>query len=600
MNKKNTPKTAEPVFEKFRFPNLGKAGRLRPVVYVPLLYLLALLLALYFGLVHPGLTGPNVELRFSNLSGDSSLYIDGRYHSNLSFAPGWSASRIILPAGRHTLRIEKAGMEPWIFEGKFRANIWNNRRKPRIYAFTVQMAQAAAAHYLWQEAWRAYLYRGLEGQKERSFDASHPYPPVLSEGLRSVFYSHKTKIPAFWSADFQRGLASTTNIYQWADILTAYSLTMQQRANHPRADASSTKNSQSIRQGIHKGIGLLAPKSIALLSRTAVKRLVRLQPGGESLLYAWKRATKETPERTTGQTSIKEWLETVSSLAQKPKSSLQNEEAKQIAGNTLAGQIVLEGIRFIVIPGQNFAVQQTAVTNAQFARFWFGKLRANPKDDEANGVAELALDSPDNAPLPWGWPETAGIDDILQNRLLQDQPVRGIKWAEANAFAAWLQQRLDAAGASWQITLPKVEERRIVFEILDALPQGPSASKPVLDFLIPEAPPGFSQQEPNRLGLQGLGGVLWEWLAGDYLPFPAERSENGSSNLQYKAVAGGSWLNALPIESETRDLWTAEFLAAGNELPFAATPLTTSGQFAALRSPYTGFRLIAREKLDIR
>ena len=601
MSKKTaSQKATEPVFEKFHFPNIG---RLRPVVYVPLLYLLALLLILYFGFFH--LSDSKVELRFYPLSGESSLYVDGRYHSNLNFAPGWSASKVILSAGHHTLRIEKAGMEPWILEKEFRANIWNNRWKPRSYEFTVQMTQTAPTHYIWQEAWRAYLYRGLEGQKELSFDASHPYPWVLSEGLRSVLYSYKelpeSDMPAFWSADFQRGLASTTSIYQWGDILTAYSLAMQIRANQ-----GSPQNTNNLSTN-NPGIGILGPKSIALLSRSAIKRFSRLKPSAESLLYAWEKAEKEQPKEALkediGQTSVKELLEAILSQKLENSSSVVNNNNEEIA---LGRQITLEGIRFIAIPGQDFAMQQTGVSNAQFARFWFRPDRTSgtpPRNVETlpRSVAELVLDTPDHTGLPLGWPETDNIDDILQNQLLQDQPVRGITWEEASAFASWLQQRTNRtgeAGSSWQITLPTAEDRKILFETLEALDKGQvlQSPKPALDFRIPEAPPSFSQQESDLLGLKGLGAVLWEWLAEDYLPFSAGRSQNGSSDLLYKAVAGGSWVNALPIENETRDLWTAEFLSAGNELPFAATPSTVAGQFAALRSPYTGFRLIARKK----
>ena len=63
----------------------------------------------------------------------------------------------------------------------------------------------------------------------------------------------------------------------------------------------------------------------------------------------------------------------------------------------------------------------------------------------------------------------------------------------------------------------------------------------------------------NLLGLKGIFGSLWEWHSDDYLPYLATNSANGSSNLEYKTISGGSWLNTLAISDGTRDLWASEF-----------------------------------------
>ncbi|MEM9425011.1 MAG: hypothetical protein AAF975_09540, partial [Spirochaetota bacterium] len=68
-------------------------------------------------------------------------------------------------------------------------------------------------------------------------------------------------------------------------------------------------------------------------------------------------------------------------------------------------------------------------------------------------------------------------------------------------------------------------------------------------------------------------------------------------DLRYKMVSGGSWLNALPVGTGSLDLWRNEFWREGNELPVAITGYDAiAGQFSGIRSPYTGFRLLAERK----
>ncbi|WGK68125.1 SUMF1/EgtB/PvdO family nonheme iron enzyme [Candidatus Haliotispira prima] len=651
----------EPVFKPFRFRNIG---RLSPASYIPLLYGIALLLTVYFLFVDQGRRAPQVQVRFFLLSGDASLYVDDRFYSNLNLAPGWSTSTVTLPAGLRKLRIEKAGMEPWVVEQDFRANVWNNRGNPTTYQFTVQMVQSQTveAHHLWQEAWREYLYRGLEGQKHLSFDASHPYPKVLSDGLRALLYSKEEngesgrRIPDYWSADFQRGLASTTSIYQWGDLLSAYSLVVQSEA---QGDETETR------------MALTGPRTLAILARTAVKRVARLEPGTRSLLDARDRVTREKIAREKAAREAEEEgeeageaekTEGLSGLGAQPwlqmEEWLRNQNAGEAKGKVRAevqvqgsgpdksvglpsqiedkygdedeyrdgygsgpsiGSVVLAlgDIRFMAIPGRNFAVQETEVSNVQFARFWFSEFgvqwrqsrNSHRKESDAPseaGVAKLVLYEQDHAERPWAWVEDADFAGISENVLLQDQPVRGVTWSEALAFAQWLDREQGAGkGSAWQISLPSVEERQALVETMARVRRtsgrenGREESRNFEpDFVIPPAPPGFSGQTRDALGLKGLSGVLWEWLGGDYLPFLVTASKNGSSNLEYKAVAGGSWLNVLPVKEETRDLWANEFLAEGNELPVVADYRSLAGQFTGIRSPYTGFRVLARRKTN--
>ena len=175
-------------------------------------------------------------------------------------------------------------------------------------------------------------------------------------------------------------------------------------------------------------------------------------------------------------------------------------------------------MRFMCVPNWNsntrdFALQQTEVSNQQFARFWFspaGKKLRRKKLPE--GYASLILYPEDQIDGPLGWPENSTLTDILQNPLLQDQPVRGITWIEAQAFAQWIdsefqqqnqiQNQFNGSNLNnqpiWQLRLPSSAEFQIFNQSLSNLSKQNEVANPELgqqdlafSFRIPQAPINF-------------------------------------------------------------------------------------------------------------
>ena len=595
-------------FVPFRFKEF--AG-IKPQRYIATLYVLIVLLMIYFLFLDKGLRAPQVQLQFYNLSGPASLYVDGKFYHNLTFSPGHFDSvnsNILLPvtnqAAVRELRVVQSGMEDWVEQPTLRANIWNNRWRPRRYNFELQLKQApsfAPAH-LWQEAWRAYLYRGLEGQKKMSFDASHPYPWVLSEGLRATLYSRtandQSSFPPHWSADLQRGLASTTNVYQWGDLLSASCLIYQMDISADRQVADSATR-----------VEILGPRSLALLARSAVKRLWRLEPGLQSLRESWKQRTAEIKEQglLLSERDIKLqrfWQQNESTISLEPIED-------RFKDSYATGLLDLSGLRFVRLNGQGLAVQQTELSNAEFAQFWFSAAGQDWRDiasgrpeseDELSrgGISALVLYAQDRDSgtvcRPSGWQESDGLEDILQNPLLQGRPVRGINWSEAEAYVRWKNKQNDN-NVGWEFALPSLAQFRAIararYQAERAGQETFRRADTGVNFVVSQMPPAFTEQTEDALGLKGLGNSLWEWLRVDYLPHRVGTSANGNSELGYKALGGGSWLNAISIDDSTRDLWADEFLIQDNELPVASSYGTVAGQFSAICSPYTGVRLVA-------
>jgi formylglycine-generating enzyme required for sulfatase activity len=151
-----------------------------------------------------------------------------------------------------------------------------------------------------------------------------------------------------------------------------------------------------------------------------------------------------------------------------------------------------------------FALARTPVTRAQYAPFL------------ATGAAE---------PPPW-WSDP----DFAQ----ADQPVVGVTWFEASAYAAWLSA---TAGGVWRLPTEAEWERAA----RGGLDQAPTPwGETVPEGEIPEGPlrgpwPA-GRGTPNGFGLCDMGTIVHEWCADWYVV-----DEGGDRLPARRASRGGSW-----------------------------------------------------------
>ena len=154
-----------------------------------------------------------------------------------------------------------------------------------------------------------------------------------------------------------------------------------------------------------------------------------------------------------------------------------------------------------------FSIARTPATNADFAAYL-----------AATGAA----------PPPF-WADPAFADPL--------QPVVGLSWTDAVAFAAWSGTRLPSEAEWEKAARSGVEDRR--FPWGDAKPDGTFGR-----------PPRVGQTLTNPLGLTDVSGVCHEWWADwyddAYYLRPPTRNPCGPESGDRRVSRGGAWRHADP------------------------------------------------------
>jgi serine/threonine protein kinase len=164
-------------------------------------------------------------------------------------------------------------------------------------------------------------------------------------------------------------------------------------------------------------------------------------------------------------------------------------------------------------------------------------------------------------PEGWQWKQKnncfypAGWDDLDYND--PNQPVIGVSWYEATAFANWLTEQLAsilpdgyvirlATDAEWEVAAAYNEQmERFAYPWGDEDPTPEHAIYDESEFQH-TAPVGICPAGAAACGAQDMVGNIWEWVASSYAGYPQlsyERRQDFAANEWDVGLRGGAWDN---------------------------------------------------------
>ncbi len=208
----------------------------------------------------------------------------------------------------------------------------------------------------------------------------------------------------------------------------------------------------------------------------------------------------------------------------------------------------------------SYYIELHEVTNAEYHVFWIADGGANSDHTPVSYGAKLGLEN---------WPTIA--------KTKPDQPVVGVSWHDAVAYAKWVGKRLPTE-AEWEKAARGTDRRlwpwgnafslRIrgtkihanVWNNVDGYQDGP-------------APVGTYPTGASPYGVLDMAGNVWEWVSDwyseSYYHWGPSRNAKGPKHGGRRVVRGGSWANG------------AQMTQCSNRM----------GHYPAVGTSFIGFRL---------
>ena len=175
----------------------------------------------------------------------------------------------------------------------------------------------------------------------------------------------------------------------------------------------------------------------------------------------------------------------------------------------------------------------------------------------------------------WQWREAHGVAEPLHWRDPRfnqpQQPVVGVSWYEAEAYARWAELRLPTE-AEWEYAARGGLAGRGY-----ALAGSDDASAVAWYYANASQTQPVGQKQANELGLYDMSGNVWEWCTDWFGMYPQAPVVNpvGPSSGEWKVMRGGSWVGFIPdLRPADRDMGAPDFrhYAVGFRVAGSADP----------------------------
>lgn len=496
-------------------------------VWVPALYGLAALVVLYFLVLHSGLTNPGSRLVITSQPSMASVWLGDK-------RLGSTPLDIFVPQGQADLRVVRPGFQEFQqTDYKIDSNLFLSGFLPRTQELKVTL-KADPTNSL-AKVWQPVIDRWT---MTAPFRADYQPMPVFTQ------FAADAAAAGYPAADIQAFLLQNApkvvDPYLYKDLTAALGLD----SNAPyeqQVDAWTKLAAAQNRPGWNFTFWVM--NNIDRDKRTDVLK----SPAYAEKLAAWQKSL-QLPA------AVRTVVPDLQVLGQTFKGIPSGAFFAGAAGKTI--DIPLEAPWRLPVPVTvpSFWLGAAEVTKAQFAAF----VREVPAWAPANKAALIAQNLADEAYLrDWvdGAPAPAEAD----------HPVVFVSWFAAKAYADWLSQKVAANGL--RADLPTEVEWEWAALGADAS----SLVNPVK--IANHEPRPVSALLPDKLGLRGLMGSVWEWTRDNFAPgeqllqvSPANRPNPPVSALSEAGVRGGSW--AIPDNLAVRPsdrasqpaLWATQFL----------------------------------------
>ncbi len=506
-----------------------------PTTYVPVLLALALLLALFFLLLFPGMRDNGALVTFDVVPEGSSVHVDGMRR-------GTAPLEVFVQKGTHAVTLRRPHFQDEKFEIDVPGRVFGSLLVPRNVSIeraltpssTQDMAQSAA---------RDFSRWALVGEA----NAQYQFEPVLSQAVLDITAA---------------GLATTggNEMSTGGDIDSLLNHAI--RDVHSEALLADYLRATALAEG--------AGRSFAGLQALGVlRRLAREMEVHPRLAYL---ASAALPEDSADGLEGSAWYSDTTAELETQIVAASREGEPQLppaSGFAVAGQT------FVEIPAQTFVmgpqadagvtnaqelerphpaevdrffIMETEVTHRLYQRFVRERPRWAPSArDELVAAGEATVD------YLRDWEDGSSTDQSTR-------PVRFVSYHAAVAFCDWLTEQFPPSLTGFEARLPTEAEwewaaRLNASEGYDAIFGDSAMSTPL--------PVGSS--EPGKLGIYDLLGNVWEWTADWYHPAAYLVDTQPKYAGAQRVVRGGSWANdrriiAVTTRGAQPPEWSTAFL----------------------------------------
>ncbi|MDA3950186.1 MAG: SUMF1/EgtB/PvdO family nonheme iron enzyme [Spirochaeta sp.] len=496
-----------------------------PERYVPGLFAAAIVVALFFLFVFPGLRSYGTEMTVNSAPAGGSVYLDG---TRIGSAP----LTVFVPSGRYDVEVRFPGLRPFAAEVELGGRRIGSLFFPRRHTVNAVVGPETVQSEL-DQLMSEYSAWSLSGPPGEQFQ----YPPVGRIIGR-----------ALWAGNPPDDLRT--------------------RTTHALISATTEAQVPDLLGGL---LRMTAPGGVVLphTMQQLVHEFVRIDNGSPLFSVAVQIISAAAPDQieTARVISDSRWSDAryEALSTELLAASLELDEGR-IPERV---SVPVEGMDFVRVPAGNYIVGYPSrsenepgipvsfsepflllaheVTRTEFARFLVAQPQWSP-ERRSDLVAEGVADASYLSDWPENWRDMTA-PGAAGNETFGSEPVRYVSWHAAHAYAGWLDKELDAPG---RVVLPGA----VAWEyaaFLNAL--GPAEAVFGTDGPVP-AQSGAA----GALGLRHMMGNLWEWTDdwytehGRIIPAPVAAQ---------KTVIGGSYANeptARPITGAQPPQWATPFL----------------------------------------